>query len=446
VPGAELTLEVGPFTLLLQRAAPQVPQTHSEGGAEEAAWRQRLHGEMIEALDLRRLDVDQLDERALRGRTEAAIDSILQGHEEAGRLPAGVDRSRLRKDLADEALGLGPLEELLADPGISEVMVNGPAQIYVEREGRLSLAPVRFSSDQAVLAVIERIAARVGRRIDESSPMVDARLADGSRVCAIIAPLSLIGPCLTIRKFRNDRLSIGDLVRAGALNEEMRAFLELAVGARKNIVISGGTGSGKTTLLNALTESIPATERILTVEDAAELQIRQPHWIRLECRPPNVEGKGAIGIRELVHASLRMRPDRIVVGECRGGEALDMLQAMNTGHDGSLTTLHANTPRDALARLETLCLMGGIELPSRAIREQIASAIDLIVQQTRAPDGSRKITSITEVVGMEGEAFTLQEIFRYDRGHRSSGFVPSFVEEAIAQGKAMPLELFLGER
>ncbi|HLV61245.1 MAG TPA: ATPase, T2SS/T4P/T4SS family [Fredinandcohnia sp.] len=433
VPEGE-SVVVGPFELCVRRV-------QRASGEVESSVRNALVDEVIAALDLRRLEVESLSEEELRRRTLEAIDRIVEAARAEGRIPPGAVEG-VRREIADEVLGLGPLEALLADDGVTEILVNGPGQIYVEREGRLMPTPTAFASERALLAVIERIAARVGRRIDAASPMVDARLPDGSRVCAVIPPLSLTGPCLTIRKFRKERLGLDALVERGALSTAMRDFFALAVRARRNVVISGGTGSGKTTLLNALTEAIGDDERILTVEDAAELQIRKPHWVRFEARPPNLEGKGAIAIRDLVRTSLRMRPDRIVVGECRGGEALDMLQAMNTGHDGSLTTLHANSPRDALARLETLCLMSGMDLPSRAIREQIASAIHLVVQVARFSDGRRRITSIAEVVGMEGERISLQEIFVWDRGHRATGFVPRFCERMREQGEEVDLSLF----
>ncbi len=322
-----------------------------------------------------------------------------------------------KKDLVtsvmNELIGFGPITPLLNDTTVSEIMVNGPNQIYVEQNGKLQLSDYTFRDDEHVLQVIEKIVAPLGRRIDESSPMVDARLPDGSRVNAIIAPLSLDGPTITIRKFPSKRLQIEDLTNFGTLTPEMAQFLDTCVKARLNIFISGGTGSGKTTLLNVLSSFIPHDERIVTIEDAAELQLSQEHVIRLETKPPNIEGKGAISIRELVKNSLRMRPDRIVIGEIRSGEALDMLQAMNTGHDGSLATGHSNSPRDMLARLETMVLMAGLDFPIRAIRSQVASAIDLIVQQSRLKDGSRKITHITEVVGMEGDTITLQDIFVY---------------------------------
>jgi pilus assembly protein CpaF len=324
-----------------------------------------------------------------------------------------------KKDLVtsvmNELMGFGPITPLLNDTSVSEIMVNGPSQIYVEQHGKLQLSDYTFRDDEHVLQVIEKIVAPLGRRIDESSPMVDARLPDGSRVNAIIAPLALDGPTITIRKFPDKRLQIEDLIGFGTLTPEMAQFLDACVKARLNVFISGGTGSGKTTLLNVLSGFIPHDERIVTIEDAAELQLSQEHVIRLETKPPNIEGKGAISIRDLVKNSLRMRPDRIVIGEIRSGEALDMLQAMNTGHDGSLATGHSNSPRDMLARLETMVLMAGLDFPIRAIRSQVASAIDLIVQQSRLRDGSRKITHITEVIGMEGETITLQDIFVYQQ-------------------------------
>jgi pilus assembly protein CpaF len=324
-------------------------------------------------------------------------------------------RAQLADRMVQETLGLGPLEELLADPEVSEIMVNHPAQVYVERAGQLSLSPLRFEDDRQLRSIIERMVAPLGRRIDESSPRVDARLADGSRVNAIIPPLAVKGPCLTIRKFPAKRLDMDELVGRGALSPVAAQFLRQAVESRQNILVSGGTGSGKTTLLNALSSYIPAGERIVTIEDSAELKLQQPHVVTLESRPPNLEGHGEVSIRDLLVNSLRMRPDRIVVGECRGGEALDMLQAMNTGHEGSLSTLHANNARDALQRLETLCLMSGVELPLMVVRRQIASAIDLIIQIGRLRDGSRRVLSITELTGMEGDVLSTQDIFAFEQ-------------------------------
>ena len=415
-----------------------------------------IHDRLIEYLDLRRLDMDRLGDEELWRRTEKAIQDILDQMESDQELPEEIDRGELLTDVLNEALGLGPLEAFLANEDISEIMVNHANQIYIEKKGKITLSEKIFSSNQAVLGVIERIVAPIGRRIDESSPLVDARLKDGSRVNAIIPPLALKGPCITIRKFKRDALRIEDLIRYRTITPQMAEFLEMCVKARKNIVISGGTGSGKTTTLNIISSFIPDDERIITVEDAAELQLPQEHWVQLESRPPNLEGKGAIMIRDLVKNCLRMRPDRIVVGECRSGETLDMLQAMNTGHDGSLTTLHANTPRDALARLETMVLMAGMDLPVKAIREQIASAVHLIVQQTRFSDGTRKVSYITEVSGMEVDIVTLQDIFYYKqegftedgkvRGkYVASGFVPRFYDELQRRGIPVNMGIFREE-
>jgi pilus assembly protein CpaF len=323
-------------------------------------------------------------------------------------------RQRLLHHVEDDVLGHGPLQRLLDDPSVTEVMVNGPDMVYIEQHGKLTRAPVHFTSEEHLRRVIERIVSRVGRRIDESSPLVDARLADGSRVNAVIPPLAFSGSSLTIRKFAKDPFKINDLIGFGTLSPEIAELLRACVEARLNVIVSGGTGTGKTTLLNVLSSFIPEGERIVTIEDAVELQLQQDHVVRLESRPPNIEGKGEISIRNLVRNSLRMRPDRIVVGEVRGGESLDMLQAMNTGHDGSLSTVHANSPRDAIARLETLVLMAGMDLPLRAIREQIASAVDVIVQLTRLRDGTRRVTFVTEVQGMEGQTVTLQDAFVFD--------------------------------
>jgi pilus assembly protein CpaF len=327
---------------------------------------------------------------------------------------SGEDRQRLMSEITDEVLGYGPLQPLLEDAEVTEIMVNGPDRVYVEKRGRLTRTTTTFANEAHLRRVIERIVSRVGRRIDESSPLVDARLADGSRVNAIIPPLAFSGSSLTIRKFSRTPLQVADLISFGTLSPEMAELLRACVEARLNIIVAGGTGTGKTTLLNVLSSFIPETERIITIEDAVELQLQQEHVVRLESRPANIEGKGAIGIRELVRNSLRMRPDRIVVGEVRGGESLDMLQAMNTGHDGSLSTVHANTPRDAVARLETLVLMAGMDLPLRAVREQVASAVDVIVQISRLRDGTRRITHVTEVQGMEGDKVTLQDAFLFD--------------------------------
>jgi pilus assembly protein CpaF len=348
-------------------------------------------------------------------------------------VPRG-ERARIVADICDEILGLGPIEPLLKDDSITEVMINGPKKIFVERKGKLQLTNVQFHDDAHLMTIIERIVSPLGRRIDESSPLVDARLADGSRVNAIVPPLSLIGPCVTIRKFSKNPLSIDNLVGFGSLSEEMAEFLQACVKARLNIMVSGGTGSGKTTTLNVLSSFIPDDERIVTIEDAAELRLQQQHVVTLESRPANLEGRGAITIRDLVRNALRMRPDRIIVGEVRSGEALDMLQAMNTGHDGSLTTGHANSPRDILSRLETMVMMAGMDLPVRAIREQIASALDLIIQQSRIQDGSRKITYITEVQKMEGDTIVLQDLFTYvQTGVNESGKSVGYYEASGLQ-------------
>jgi pilus assembly protein CpaF len=434
-------------------------KAQAEMGEEREKWAKLLkmcHDRLIEAMDLRRLDMDRLGDEELWRRTEGTIRGIVQKMDQLREIPPDVDRDLLVTDVLNEALGLGPLEEFLANDDISEIMVNNASQIYVEKKGKLTLAAKTFSSNDAVRHVIERIVAPIGRRIDESSPLVDARLKDGSRVNAIIPPLALKGPCLTIRKFKRERLKVSDIVDYGTITAQMVEFVETCVKVRKNIVISGGTGSGKTTLLNIMSSFIPSDERIITVEDAAELQLPQEHWVQLETRPANIEGKGQVAIRDLVRNCLRMRPDRIVIGECRGGEALDMLQAMNTGHDGSLTTLHANAPRDALARLETMVLMSGMDLPIKAIREQVASAVNIIVQQTRFADGSRKVTYISEVSGMEGDVITLQDIFHFrqdgfdDQGRvrgrfMATGFVPRFYDDLQRRGIPVNMEIFREE-
>ena len=380
---------------------------------------------------------------------------------EAEQAPLTVEeRQRLISEVRDDVLGLGPLQKLLDDAAVTEIMVNGPENVYVEREGKLGRAPVRFTSEQHLRQIIERIVTRIGRRIDESSPMVDARLEDGSRVNAVIPPLAFTGSTLTIRKFSKDPWKVLDLIRFGTLTPQMARLLEACVHGKLNIIVSGGTGTGKTTLLNVLSSFIPDRERIITIEDAVELQLQQEHIVRLESRPPNTEGKGEITIRDLVRNSLRMRPDRIVVGEVRGGETLDMLQAMNTGHDGSLSTVHANTPRDAISRLETLVLMAGMDLPLRAIREQIASAVDLIVQLERLRDGTRRVVAVTEVVGMEGQVVTLQDVFLFDYAAgtdvsgrfvgmpRPTGVRPVFSERLEDLGVHLPPGIFddLGAR
>jgi pilus assembly protein CpaF len=434
------------------RDALPIPAGEKPAQQHEFEWRKIIHTRLLETMDLRRQDVHGMSDQQLRHETELLVRQIMR--EADAQIPLELDRALLTTQVINEAIALGPLEELLADDGVSEIMVNRYDEIYVERGGQLQRYPMTFTGDRAVMGVIERIVAPLGRRIDESSPMVDARLKDGSRVNAIIPPLALKGPCLTIRKFAKHKLGAEDLVRFNAISPQMATFLETCVVARKNIVVSGGTGSGKTTLLNILSNFIPGGERVVTVEDAAELKLSHAHLISLESRPANVEGKGAVPIRDLVKNTLRMRPDRIVVGECRGAEALDMLQAMNTGHEGSLTTLHANTPRDGLARLETMVLMAGMDLPLTAIREQIASAVHIVVQQTRFACGSRKVTSITEISGMESGKIQMQELFRFvslgyrGPGNRVSGYftgcdmVPSFYEELQASGMQLDMTIF----
>jgi pilus assembly protein CpaF len=416
----------------------------------------RIHRRLIDEIDFKKADLelskDPKKKSKLLGKTEVKIVSLLD--EEAKGLSDRTVRKRVVKEILDEALGLGPLEELLRDPDVSEIMVNGIDQIYMERAGKIVLTDHRFLTEEQLRAIIERIVAPLGRRIDEKSPMVDARLEDGSRVNAIIRPLAIDGPSVTIRKFAKTPLTVEDLIRFGAFTPQMAQFFEACILARQNIVISGGTGSGKTTFLNVLSSFIPAHERIVTIEDSAELQLPQEHVVRLESRPSNIEGEGAVTIRDLVRNSLRMRPDRIVVGECRSGEALDMLQAMNTGHDGSLTTVHANTPRDALSRLETMCLMAGLDLPSRAIREQIASAVHLVFQQTRLSDGSRRVTHVSEVTGREGDVFTMADIFLFKQTGLTpenkvlgqfvpTGMIPKFIETLGRRGIKVPREIFL---
>jgi len=376
---------------------------------------EQIQKELLKRMDMKRLTMQGVDREGLEDTAREKISQIIDEVVANGRLPDGIDPLRLEEDVFNEAMRLGPLEELLADDSVSEIMVNGPDKVYIERGGRLQLSDCQFTDDASVLSVIERIIAPLGRRCDESQPYVDARLADGSRVNAIIAPLALSGPTITIRKFSKKALTPDDFIRFGTWTHNAAEFMKLCVWLRKNVIVAGGTGSGKTTLLNLLSGYIPHSERIVTVEDAAELRLQQPHVVRLEARPPNIEGKGAVPIRDLVKNCLRMRPDRIIVGECRGGEALDMLQAMNTGHDGSLTTVHANSPRDVISRLETMVLMSGMELPSRAIREQIASAVDIIIHESRLSDGSRKVTAITEVTGLEGNQIVMQDIFAFNQ-------------------------------
>lgn len=413
--------------------------------------KQQAHRELLTRLNLKKLAVSGVSQEELTRQAGAMIREILS--QLTVPLPPELPLAVLEKELIQEAIGLGPLEYLLERDDITEIMVNGPDQVYVERGGVLYRTDTAFADNNQVLAAIERIVSPLGRRIDESSPMVDARLPDGSRVNAIIPPLSLTGPTVTIRKFSKKPFTADDLIRFGSVSPDIIRFLAVCVAVRKNILISGGTGSGKTTLLNVLSSFLPNRERIVTIEDAAELQLHQEHLVRLESRPPNVEGKGAVTIRDLVRNALRMRPDRIVVGECRGGEALDMLQAMNTGHDGSLTTIHANSPRDALSRLETLVLMAGFDLPLRAIREQIASAIHIVVQISRERDGSRKIVNVSEITKMEGDVITMQDLFvfrqtGYDAENRMvgvfepTGGVPTFLEEISRAKLDLDIRMF----
>jgi pilus assembly protein CpaF len=415
--------------------------------------RREMHRDLLQHLDLGREDISAMDASTLRPRVIKALRLILE--RVGARVPEGIDPNGLIGELADEALGLGPLESLLADPEVTEIMVVDPQTIFVERRGRCVRTTLRFTDDARVRAVIERIVTPLGRRIDESTPLVDARLPDGSRVNAIIKPLALRGACITIRKFPKHRIGVPDLVQFGSLTPTMARFLERSVEAKKNIVVAGGTGSGKTTLLNCLSSAIPEHERIVTIEDSAELQLTQPHVVSLETRPANVENKGQYTIRDLVKNALRMRPDRIVVGECRGGEALDMLQAMNTGHEGSLTTVHANTVPETLRRLETLCLMAGLDLPAQAIRENIASSVHLVVQQTRLTDGTRKVTAISEVAGMNHQGrIQIQDIYAFEQTgtaedgavlgrFSATGYLPSFLGELIVRGLIRPGEPYL---
>lgn len=448
------------MSLLLERLgrpAGEAIQQKTIFGRRQAEAKEDNYQEL--KLAIHRRIVDEMSDQeqqflASNNHTRAEVEELISSYcqrvldDNPMNVPRG-ERARIVADICDEILGLGPIEPLLKDETITEVMVNGPKKIFVERRGKLQLTNVQFHDDAHLMTIIERIVAPLGRRIDEASPLVDARLSDGSRVNAIVPPLSLVGPCLTIRKFTKNPLSIDNLVGFGSLSEEMAEFLQACVKARLNIMVSGGTGSGKTTTLNVLSSFIPDNERIVTIEDAAELRLQQQHVVTLESRPANLEGRGAITIRDLVRNALRMRPDRIIVGEVRSGEALDMLQAMNTGHDGSLTTGHANSPRDILSRLETMVMMAGMDLPVRAIREQIASAIDLIIQQSRIQDGSRKITYITEVQKMEGDTIVLQDLFTYvqtginESGksvgyYEASGLQPMFLNKFKMNGVELP--------
>jgi pilus assembly protein CpaF len=421
-----------------------------DGGGQNSfqEMKSRLHKTLINRMDLTKLAA--LTQEQIHAEVSRLAEVVLA---QEGTPLSGSERDKLVSDVQHELFGLGPLEPLLADSTISDILVNRHDVIYIERRGRIEATNVRFKDDEHLMRVIERIVSSVGRRIDESSPMVDARLQDGSRVNAIIPPLSIDGPVLSIRRFGSEPLKMHKLVENNALTRDIADMLQMVVTARLNVLISGGTGAGKTTLLNALSAYIPENERIVTIEDSAELQLQQPHVVRLETRPANVEGKGEVSQRDLVKNALRMRPDRIVIGEVRGGEAIDMLQAMNTGHDGSLTTIHANTPRDALARLETMIQMTGMRLSDRAMRQQVASALDLVLQVARMSDGSRRVTSISEITGMEGETITMQEIFMYERTgidsqgqvvgrFRPTGIRPRFAERLKACGLQLPRVFF----
>jgi pilus assembly protein CpaF len=443
--------------VLPQSSAPREPdvrQLHRTRPDPLAELRQKVHRALVEALGPRLYDSDMSPEQ-LRDKVHEMLKRAIEEEETP---LTRQERQRLVTEIADDVLGFGPIEPFLRDPSITEIMVNAPDVIYVEREGLIHPADGRFVDETHLRRVIDKMVGQVGRRIDESSPYVDARLPDGSRINAVIAPLCVNGgPYLTVRKFSPDPFQAEDLVTFGTMSAKVSKFLSRAVAGRLNILVSGGAGAGKTTTLNVLSSWLPVAERIVTIEDAAELQLRQPHWLRLEYRPPNIEGRGEVTIRDLVRNALRMRPDRIVVGEVRGGEALDMLQAMNTGHDGSLTTVHANSPRDVLSRLETMVLMAGVDIPMRAIREQISSAINLIVHQARLKDGTRRLTHVTEIVGMEGDVITLQDIFVFDyragidengrfRGIiQPTGLRPRFLERLSDHGVYFEPELFLHE-
>ena len=416
----------------------------------EVEWIQILREKLVKQMDLRRKDINAMTPEELKQETLTSLDQVLFDVD----LPQILNIDRLKQKIINEAIGLGPLEELLSNSQVTEIMVNAKDEIFIEQSGKIIKSDLEFTSNKAILDVIERIVTPLGRRIDESSPMVDARLKDGSRVNAIIPPLAIKGPTITIRKFPEKRILIEDLVGYFSLDDDMATFLKLCVATKKNILISGGTGSGKTTLLNVLASFIPNGERVITIEDAAELKLDHDHLISLEARPGNNEGKGTINIRDLVKNSLRMRPDRIVIGECRGPEALDMLQAMNTGHEGSLSTLHANTPRDAIARLETMIMMAGMDLPLNAIREQIASAVDILIQQSRFSCGSRKITYITEVTGIESGKIQLQDIYKFEKTgldaqsqktkgqFGATGLIPTFLQELKESGYKVDISKF----
>jgi pilus assembly protein CpaF len=432
-------------------SARSVPTRAARSTDPVTAVKAGVHQALMDSLGPQLYD-PHLDQSELETKVRRTLQDVIDAEDTPLSLS---DRARISQEVADEILGHGPLEPLLRDTEVSEIMVNGADMIYVERSGKLTRVQSHFTSEAHLRRTIDKIVARVGRRVDEGSPLVDARLPDGSRVNAVIPPIALDGSMLTIRKFATDPLTDKDLVAFGTFTQQVRDFLAACVRGRRNIIISGGTGSGKTTLLNVISSFIPADERIVTIEDAAELQLKQEHVLRLETRPANTEGKGQIAIRELVKNSLRMRPDRIVIGEIRGGEALDMLQAMNTGHDGSITTVHSNSPRDSLTRLETMVLMAGVDLPVRAIRDQIAGAVDMVIQQARLKDGSRRVTAISEVAGMEGDVVTMQDLFTFNYGAGrdehgrfrgtlvSTGLRPKFAQELADQGIELPPSLFV---
>jgi pilus assembly protein CpaF len=431
-PAMPPTSDPMPITAKPQDAAPRPAPMVNQATEAQRSLKDRVKRKLISELDPS-IDTTQIDE--VRHRLKSLFDQIIEAE---NLVLTRMEKERLFEELAADVIGFGPIEPLLGDPTVSEVMVNGPKKIYYERKGRLLLSDVQFDDDDHVRRVIDRIVSPLGRHVDEASPIVDARLPDGSRVNVVIPPISLVGPTITIRKFTKEKLRVDDLIRFGSITPEIAEFLRACVHARLNIVISGGTGSGKTTLLNVLSNFIPDDERIVSIEDSAELQLAKEHWIRLETRPANIEGTGAVTARDCMKSTLRMRPDRVIVGECRGGEALDMLQAMNTGHDGSLTTGHANTPRDMLSRLETMVLMAGMDLPVRAIREQISSAVDVIVQQSRMRDGSRKVTHITEVQGMEGDKVILQDVFLFEQESFTDGKVIGVIKPTGVRPKFMP--------
>jgi len=416
---------------------------------EEREWKQKIYARLVKMLDLSLISSQPEDES--REQIQQVCERVI--NEEQAIPLNSRSRQRITKEILDEILGLGPLEPLLADPTVSDILVNGSKRIFVERAGKLHLTEVAFDDDRHLMNIIDRIVSSVGRRVDESSPMVDARLKDGSRVNAIIPPLAVDGPSMSIRRFAVDRIGTERLIELGTLSPGMARVIHAMVLGRRNVLISGGTGSGKTTLLNVLSGYIPEDERIVTIEDSAELQMQQPHVVRLETRPTNIEGKGEVTSRDLVRNALRMRPDRIVVGEVRAGEALDMLQAMNTGHDGSLTTVHANTPRDALTRIESMVAMSGVNLPQKPLRAQVASAIDVVLQLERMEDGTRRLVGIQELNGLEGDIITMSEIFKFVRSgrdedgrvigeYRATGIVPVFREQLLQRGIALELELF----